>query len=73
MNFGTANIPTSAIRKRKRNFITNIQHMETDIKKYIVQTAQNEWKLLTEEGGDTNGIYFKMLRNNEAQKRPGAC
>jgi hypothetical protein len=30
--------------------------METDIKKYIVYTGQNEWKQLTEEGVDTIGI-----------------
>jgi quercetin dioxygenase-like cupin family protein len=44
--------------------------METDIKKYIVQTEQTEWKALTEEGVLTNGIYFKMLRYDDKQKRP---
>ena len=44
--------------------------METGIKKYIVQTEQTEWKPLTEEGIDTTGISFKILRYDEVQKRP---
>jgi quercetin dioxygenase-like cupin family protein len=44
--------------------------METDMKKYIVQTEKTEWKLLTEEGVNTQGIYFKMLRYDDEQKRP---
>lgn len=44
--------------------------METDINKYIVKTEQTEWKPLTEDGVDTKGIYFKMLRYDEEEKRP---
>jgi quercetin dioxygenase-like cupin family protein len=44
--------------------------METDINKYIVRTLQNEWKPLTEEGVNTSGIYVKILRYDEQQKRP---
>lgn len=44
--------------------------METHINKYIVQTTQTEWKPLTEDGVDTRGIYFKMLRYDDTQKRP---
>lgn len=44
--------------------------METDINKYIVQTEQGEWKPLAEEGVDTRGIYSKMLRYDDKQKRP---
>jgi quercetin dioxygenase-like cupin family protein len=44
--------------------------METDIKKYIVETNYTEWKPLTEEGVNTEGIYIKILRFNDKQKRP---
>jgi quercetin dioxygenase-like cupin family protein len=44
--------------------------METDINKYIVKTAAAEWKPLTEEGVNTNGIFVKMLRFDEKQNRP---
>ncbi len=44
--------------------------METDINKYIVHTEQGGWKPLTEEGVDTRGIYSKMLRYDDQQKRP---
>lgn len=43
--------------------------METDIRKYVVQTAENEWQPLKENGVDTTGIYVKSLRYDEAQKR----
>ena len=44
--------------------------MKTDIKKYIVETEQTEWKPLIEDGVDTKGIYLKILRFDEIQKRP---
>lgn len=44
--------------------------MDTGISKHIVQTALNDWKPLKEEGVETNGIYFKMLRYDDKQKRP---
>ncbi|MBA4153667.1 cupin domain-containing protein [Flavobacterium sp.] len=44
--------------------------METGIKKHIVQTEQTDWKPLTEDGVDTKGIYFKILRYDDKQKRP---
>ena len=44
--------------------------MSTDIQDYIVQTERTEWKPLTEEGVNTEGIYFKMLRFDEKQNRP---
>ena len=44
--------------------------METGINKYIVKTELIEWKPLIEEGVNTKGIYFKMLRYDDKQKRP---
>ena len=44
--------------------------METNIEKYIVNTLTTDWKILNEEGVDTKGIYFKMLRFDDKQKRP---
>lgn len=44
--------------------------METDINKYIVKTQLTEWKPLIEEGVNTKGIYFKILRYDDRQKRP---
>ncbi len=44
--------------------------METGIKKYIVQTELTEWIPLTEEGVETKGIYSKILRYDDEQKRP---
>lgn len=46
--------------------------METDINKYIVKTLHSDWKPLVEEGVDTKGIYFKMLRYDELLKRPSS-
>ena len=36
----------------------------------ITKTTQTEWKLLLEEGVKTEGIYIKILRFDEAAKRP---
>jgi quercetin dioxygenase-like cupin family protein len=44
--------------------------MNTSIKNYVVRTQQAEWKPLKEEGVNTKGIYSKILRYDEAQKRP---
>lgn len=44
--------------------------METGINKYIVKTELIEWKPLIEEGVNTKGIYFKILRYDDRQKRP---
>lgn len=44
--------------------------METGINKYIVKTQLTEWKPLIEEGVNTKGIYFKILRYDDRQKRP---
>ena len=44
--------------------------MNTNIKNYIVSTGNAEWNALTEEGVDTTGIFIKVLRFDEAQKRP---
>lgn len=44
--------------------------METDIRKYIVQTEHTEWKPLIEEGVQTSGIYSKILRYDDKQQRP---
>ena len=44
--------------------------MNTNIKDYIVSIGNVEWNPLTEEGVDTKGIFIKVLRFDEAQKRP---
>ena len=36
----------------------------------ITKTSQTEWKPLVEEGVKTKGIYVKILRFDEAAKRP---
>lgn len=44
--------------------------MSTDIKDYIVNTRTATWSPLVEEAVDTTGIFIKVLRYDEAQKRP---
>ncbi|HPH47071.1 MAG TPA: cupin domain-containing protein [Chryseolinea sp.] len=43
--------------------------MNTDIRNYIVKTAQQEWKPLIEGNLDTSGIFVKVLRFHERTKR----
>src|SRR4030095_3160967 len=43
--------------------------MNTNIQNYIVSTGSIEWKPLIEEGVDTKGIFVKVLRYDEQQKR----
>ncbi|WP_276501692.1 dimethylsulfonioproprionate lyase family protein [Terrimonas pollutisoli] len=44
--------------------------MNTSIIDYITKTSLIEWQPLVENGVDTNGIYVKILRFDEQQKRP---
>lgn len=44
--------------------------MEPGIDKQIVQTQQTEWQPLIEADVDTKGIYIKVLRYDDKQKRP---
>ncbi|MFC0772913.1 dimethylsulfonioproprionate lyase family protein [Terrimonas alba] len=44
--------------------------MKTSIIDYITKTSVAEWQPLVEEGVDTTGIYVKILRFDEQQKRP---
>lgn len=44
--------------------------MNTNIKDYIVNTERVAWNPLIEEGVDTTGIFIKVLRFDDAQKRP---
>ncbi len=46
--------------------------METDIKKYIVSSRQNEWKPLVEAGVERVGVYVKVLRFDEETQRAPA-
>lgn len=43
--------------------------MKTSIADYIVKTSQAEWTPLKEEGINTDGIFVKVLRYDEAQQR----
>lgn len=40
------------------------------MKKQITRTSENDWKPLVEEGIKTDGLYVKVLRYDEATKRP---
>ncbi|MBK7105085.1 MAG: cupin domain-containing protein [Ignavibacteriae bacterium] len=40
------------------------------MKDYIVNTNNTEWKQLYENGINTNGLYFKVLRFDETTNRP---
>lgn len=44
--------------------------MNTDMKNYLIKTNEIEWKPLYEDGIDTKGIFVKVLRYDEATKRP---
>ena len=44
--------------------------MNTNIQHYIASTGNMEWKLLTEKGVNTSGIFVKILRFDEQQQRP---
>lgn len=43
--------------------------MNTDIRSYIVQSNNKEWKQMIEDGVDTKGMYVKALRYDEKTKR----
>ncbi len=43
--------------------------MNTEIVNYITKTNQTEWAPLHEEGINTNGIFVKVLRHDEQNRR----
>jgi quercetin dioxygenase-like cupin family protein len=43
--------------------------MNTQISNYIIKSNQTEWVPLLEEGVDTKGIFVKLLRYDEQNKR----
>ncbi|MBK8944446.1 MAG: cupin domain-containing protein [Ignavibacteriae bacterium] len=44
--------------------------LSTNMKDYTVNTNNTQWKQLYENGIDTTGLYFKVLRFDETTKRP---
>ncbi len=43
--------------------------MNNQITNYITKSSQTEWAPLIEEGVDTNGVFVKVLRYDEKNKR----
>jgi quercetin dioxygenase-like cupin family protein len=44
--------------------------MKTNVKNQLAFGNQTDWKPLVEEGVNTNGLFVKALRFDEATKRP---